>query len=652
MDYLDLEAPGLTAGNVEKIAALFPAAVTETRGADGKVKKAVNFEVLKQLLAPDVAEGEERYEFTWVGKRAAMAEAARPTSRTLRPVKADSRDWDTTRNLYIEGDNLEVLKILQESYLGAVKVIYLDPPYNTGNDFIYPDSFVMDRGVYHGASGYRDAEGKINFQRKNTFSDGRYHSDWCSMLFSRLLLARSLLSPDGVILISIDDHESANLKKICDEVFGESNYLNQFAWVSNITGRQISGRGAAKTWESVLAYARDIDACGSLSIDIRFAREKMPDAYKGFRRDVRTDRLGPFAVGDPLYNHNRKFNEETRPNLVFSIFYQPQTQEISTGAIGERRPGWFELPPHANGDGVHKYHAWRWSRQKIADEPYNLIVLPTASGRYEIHTKIRDFGRTLLKDVIPDIPNGDAELRKLFGGRKLFDYPKSVDLLRTLIGSVPGKGFVCLDLFSGSATTAHAVMRLNAEDGGRRSFIMVQLPEPCGEKSEAAQAGFQTICEIGKARIRRAGDQIRTEFPGACPDIGFRVFRVDEGCRKEVLYPPEEISQPLIGQTVSNIREDRTDLDLLYACLLDLGLGIHLPHTSRVVGGCTVHRVDGGVLAACFDAGVPDTVIRDIAASRPQWAVFRDSAFASDAAKINVTEIFKSLSPGTRVQVL
>ena len=452
MDHLDLEAPGLTAGNVEKIAALFPAAVTETRGADGKVKKAVNFEVLKQLLAPDVAEGEDRYEFTWVGKRAAMAEAARPTSRTLRPVKADSRDWDTTRNLYIEGDNLEVLKILQESYLGAVKVIYLDPPYNTGNDFIYPDSFVMDRGVYHGASGYRDAEGKINFQRKNTFSDGRYHSDWCSMLFSRLLLARSLLSPDGVILISIDDHESANLKKICDEVFGESNYLNQFAWVSNITGRQISGRGAAKTWESVLAYARDIDACGSLSIDIRFAREKMPDAYKGFRRDVRTDRLGPFAVGDPLYNHNRKFNEETRPNLVFSIFYQPQTQEISTGAIGERRPGWVELPPHANGDGVHKYHAWRWSRQKIADEPYNLIVLPTASGGYEIHTKIRDFGRTLLKDVIPDIPNGDAELRKLFGGRKLFDYPKSVDLLRTLIGSVPGKDFVCLDLFSGSAT--------------------------------------------------------------------------------------------------------------------------------------------------------------------------------------------------------
>lgn len=647
MDHLDLEAPGLTAGNVEKIAALFPAAVTETRGADGKVKKAVNFEVLKQLLAPDVAEGEERYEFTWVGKRAAMAEAARPTSRTLRPVKADSRDWDTTRNLYIEGDNLEVLKILQESYLGAVKVIYLDPPYNTGSDFIYPDSFVMDRGAYHGASGYRDAEGKINFQRKNTFSDGRYHSDWCSMLFSRLLLARSLLSPGGVILISIDDRESANLKKICDEVFGESNYLNQFAWVSNITGRQISGRGAAKTWESVLAYARDIDACGSLSIDIRFAREKMPDAYKGFRRDVRTDRLGPFAVGDPLYNHNRKFNEETRPNLVFSIFYQPQTQEISTGAIGERRPGWFELPPHANGDGVHKYHAWRWSRQKIADEPYNLIVLPTASGGYEIHTKIRDFGRTLLKDVIPDIPNGDAELRKLFGGRKLFDYPKSVDLLRTLIGSVPGKDFVCLDLFSGSATTAHAVMQLNAEDGGHRKFIMVQLPESCDENSEAYKAGYKNICEIGKERIRRAGEKIKEESPLTTQDldIGFRVLKLDDSNMKDVYYAADDYDQQNLMDMVSNIKEDRTDLDLLFGCLLDWGLPLSLPYTSEQIDGCTVHTYNDGDLIACFDANVPESVVKEIAKRKPLRAVFRDSSFADSPAKINVFEIFKLYMP-------
>ena len=587
MDYLDLEAPGLTAGNVEKIAALFPAAVTETQGADGKVKKAVNFEVLKQLLAPDVAEGEDRYEFTWVGKRAAMAEAARPTSRTLRPVKADSRDWDTTRNLYIEGDNLEVLKILQESYLGAVKVIYLDPPYNTGSDFIYPDSFVMDRGAYHGASGYRDAEGKINFQRKNTFSDGRYHSDWCSMLFSRLLLARSLLSPDGVILISIDDHESANLKKICDEVFGESNYLNQFAWVSNITGRQISGRGAAKTWESVLAYARDIDACGSLSIDIRFAREKMPDAYKGFRRDVRTDRLGPFAVGDPLYNHNRKFNEETRPNLVFSIFYQPQTQEISTGAIGERRPGWFELPPHANGDGVHKYHAWRWSRQKIADEPYNLIVLPTASGGYEIHTKIRDFGRTLLKDVIPDIPNGDAELRKLFGGRKLFDYPKSVDLLRTLIGSVPGKDFVC---WTSSPFRHHRPRGDAPQRGGRRppQLRYCSCPEPAVRRARPPRRASRPSVRSAKPRIRRAGDR-SGPFPGACPD--FRVFRVDEGCRKGGPLSPE-ISPA--ADRAGGVQYPGGPHRPGSALCLPAGPGPGHPPAPHQPGGRRLHRPPGG----------------------------------------------------------
>ena len=381
MDKMRFETRDIVAGNIDKIAELFPAAVTEMRGEDGRVRKGIRFEVLRQLLSRDAADGDECYEFTWVGKRAAMAEAARPTTRTLRPVREDSRDWDTTRNLYIEGDNLEVLKILQESYLGKIQVIYIDPPYNTGNDFIYPDAFAMDSDAYNGGSGYFDENGNINYRRTNTASAGRYHSDWCSMLYARLILARNLLRPDGIIFISIDDNESENLKKICDEVFGESNYLNTFAWISNVTGRQISGKGAAKTWESVLAYAKDIGACGSLSVDVRFAKEKMPDAYKGFDRDIRTDGIGPFAVGDTLYNHNRKFNEETRPNLVFSVFYDPETERISTGEIGERRPGWVELPPHPNGDGVHKYHAWRWSRQKIEREAHDLIVLPTASGR-------------------------------------------------------------------------------------------------------------------------------------------------------------------------------------------------------------------------------------------------------------------------------
>lgn len=513
MDKLKFETPDMVAGNIEKIGALFPSAITEMRGEDGQIKKGINFEVLKQLLSRDVVDGDECYEFTWVGKKAAMAEAARPITKTLRPVKEDSRDWDTTQNLYIEGDNLEVLKILQESYLDKINVIYIDPPYNTGNDFIYPDSFIMDNDEFNGGSGYFDEAGNINYGRTNNLSAGKYHSDWCSMLYSRLILARNLLRSDGLIFISIDDNESENLKKICDEVFGENNYLNTFAWISNITGRQISGKGAAKTWETVLAYAKDTNACGSLSIDIRFAKEKMPDSYKGFNKDIRTDNIGPFAVGDTLYNHNRKFNEETRPNLVFSIFYNPETEEISTGNIGDHRPGWVELPPHLNGDGVHKYHAWRWSKQKIENESYNLIVLPTASGGYEIYTRIRDFNKTLLKDVITNISNGDSEVQKLFDGRKYFDYPKSVDLIKTFVAAVENKDITCLDFFSGSSTTAHAVMQLNAEDGGHRKYIMVQLPEPCNEKSDAFKAGYKNICEIAKDRIRRAGDKISKVIP-------------------------------------------------------------------------------------------------------------------------------------------
>lgn len=654
MDKLKFETPDLVAGNIDKIGALFPSAITEVRGENGQIKKGINFEVLKQLLSRDVVDGDECYEFTWVGKKAAMAEAARPITKTLRPVKEDSRNWDTTQNLYIEGENLEVLKILQESYLGKINMVYIDPPYNTGNDFIYPDSFVMDNEEYNGGSGYFDEAGNINYRRTNTSSAGKYHSDWCSMLFSRLILARNLLEPSGIIFISIDDNEFENLKKICDEVFGENNYLNTFAWVSNITGRQISGKGAAKTWETVLAYAKDIDVCGSLSIDIRFAKEKMPDCYKGFKKDIRTDRIGAFAVGDTLYNHNRKFNEETRPNLVFSIFYDPKTEEISTGNIGDCRPGWVELQPHPNGDGVHKYHAWRWSRQKIEQESHNLIVLPTTSGGYEIYTRIRDFNKTLLKDVITNISNGDSEVQKLFHGRKYFDYPKAVDLIKTFIASTENKDMICLDFFSGSATTAHAVMQLNAEDGGHRKFIMVQLPEPCDEKSEAFRAGYKNICEIGKERIRLAGDKIKADcsLDTQNLDIGFRVFHVDSSNMKNVYYHPEELTQQSLFDLVSNIKEDRTDLDLLYACLLDWGVEIHLPHTSTDLDGCTVHNVDNGTLVACFNPNIPVSVVEYMASQQPLCAVFQDSAFASDDIKINVAEIFKNLSPNTKVKVL
>lgn len=438
----------------------------------------------------------EKYELTWTGKKAAAAEADKLSQKILIPCREESREWDTTENLYIEGENLQVLKLLQDKYHGAVRVIYIDPPYNTGNDFIYHDDFA--------------------------------HSGWCSMMYVRLLLARNLLAEDGVIFISIDENEQANLKQICNEVFGEENYLNHFVWVSNMTGRQISGHGAAKTWESIFAYAKNIEHSPSLTVDVEFAKEKMPDVYKGFHKDIRTDAYGSFAVGDTLYNHNRKFNEETRPTLVFSIFYNPDTGEIVTGDIGQTMPGFVELPPHVNGDGVHKYHAWRWSRKKIARESRELIVLPTSNGRYGIYTKIRNYRTTLLKDIITNIPNGDSELSKLFGGSKYFDYPKSTDLMKVLVGAVDDKEALVLDFFSGSATTAEAVMQMNAEDKGRRRFIMVQVPEACDEKSEAYKAGYQNICEIGKERIRRAGDKIKAEYSGenASLDIGFKVLKL------------------------------------------------------------------------------------------------------------------------------
>ena len=482
---------------------------------------------------------------------------------------------------------------------------------------------------------------------KNTDSNGRFHSDWCSMMYSRLMLARNLLAEDGIVFVSIDDNEVQNLRKICDEVFGAHNYLNQFAWVSNITGRQISGCGAAKTWESVLVYCKMLSCSYSMNVNISFAKEKMPDAYKGFNKDIRTDSRGQFAVGDTLYNHNRMFNEETRPNLVFSIFYNPNTEEITTGNIGEVKPGFVELPPHPNGDGTHKYHAWRWSKQKIANESYDLIVLKTSKGGYEIYTRIREFNNTLLKDIITNISNGDAEVQKLFDGKKFFDYPKSVDLLKTFIGSIPYDDALVLDFFSGSATTAHAVMRLNAEDGGHRKFIMVQLPEKCDENSEAYKAGYKNICEIGKERIRRAGEKIKEESPLTTQDLdtGFRVLKLDDSNMKDVYYAADDYDQPNLVDMISNIKEDRTDLDLLFGCLLDWGLPLSLLYTSEQIDGCTVHTYNDGDLIACFDPNVPESVVKEIAKRKPLRAVFRDSSFANSPAKINVFEIFKLYMP-------
>lgn len=645
-----MESEDIQQENVKKIAAMFPNCVTEARDEEGHLKKAINFEMLRQMLSDSVIDGDEAYEFTWVGKKASIVEANRPIRKTLRPVKEDSVNWDTTENLYIEGDNLEVLKLLQESYLGKVKMIYIDPPYNTGNDFIYNDDFKMSSEEYADEAGELDEDGNRMF--KNTDSNGRFHSDWCSMIYSRLMLARNLLSEDGVIFISIDDNEFTDLQKICDEVFGSTNYVNEFAWISNITGRQISGYGAAKTWESILVYAKNVSELSTFTVDINFAKSNMPDSYKGFNKDVRSDDRGQFAVGDTLYNHNRKFNEETRPNLVFSIFYNPVTEDIITGEIGEKKEGYIELLPHKNGDGTHKYHAWRWSRQKIAAEKYNLIVLPTSSGGYEIYTRIRGFNTTALKDVITNISNGDSEVQELFDKKRYFDYPKSVALLKLIVNSIDDKDMTVLDFFSGSATTAHAVMQLNTEDGGNRKFIMVQLPEETDEKSEAYKAGYKNICEIGKERIRRAAKKIHEDNPDAKFDDGFRVLKLDDTNMKDVYYAAGDYTQDLVSMLESNVKPDRTDLDLLFGCLLDWGLPLSLPYTSETIDGCMVHTYNDGDLIACFDENVPESVIKTIAKRQPLRAVFRDSSFASSPEKINVGEIFKSLAPDTRVKVI
>lgn len=571
-----------------------------------------------------------------------------PIDKTLRPCREESVDFDNTENLYIEGDNLEVLKLLHETYLGRIKMIYIDPPYNTGNDFVYEDDFAQSMDEYRENSGQFDNDG--NRLVKNMDSNGRFHTDWLNMIYPRLKLAKDLLTDDGVIFISIDDNEIENLKKISNEIFGESNYINQFAWVSNITGRQISGRGAAKTWESILVYAKDATQVSEFTIDISFAKEKMPDTYKGFNKDIRRDDRGEFAVGDTLYNHNRKFNEETRPNLVYSIFYNPDTGEIVPGDIGEVKKGFIELLPHSNGDGVHKYHAWRWSRNKVINENYDLIVLPTSRNGYEIYTRIRDFNKTLLKDIITNISNGDTELQKLFEGKKYFDYPKSVDLLKTLIGAISDKDAIIMDFFSGSATTANAIMKLNAEDEGNRKFIMVQIPDLLDKSSVAYKDGYETLCDIGVKRICRASSKIK-ECNNKV-DVGVRVLKLDSSNMKDVYYNPSETQQSLFDIYADNIKEDRTPEDLLFQVMLDLDVLLSSKIEKTTIAGKQVFNVADGFLIACFDKDVTEETVKAVAEKKPYYAVFRDSSMANDSVATNFDQIFASISPDTVRKVL
>lgn len=630
MEKLNMHTPDLVSGNIEKIAALFPSAVTEMRGEDGKIKRGINFEVLKQLLSRDVVDGDERYEFTWVGKKQAIAEAARPITKTLRPVKEDSRNWDTTGNLYIEGDNQEVLKILQESYLGKVKMIYIDPPYNTGSDrFIYPDNYRQTYSEY--AEDISLDENDDFLFKEHTQSNPHFHSLWCSTIYPRLLLSRNLLKDDGCIFISIDDNEQENMKKMCDEVFGSTNYLATFKWNRTAKAPSLSDSIRIK-YEYVLAYTKG----------------------------VRTKLFGKksYNTEAPLLNIGNNLSELDFPAGSISVSESFPTGEYST-KYGVELLTPIQVENNINSETAKIKARFKWTQNTVNEY--------LASGRRFIIKKSPSTIYYQLSEENSFIPPADIINEEECGVKKNtdasanllemgipFQYSKPVSLIAYLIKSLTFNTTddIILYFFSGSATTAHAVMQLNAEDGGHRKFIMVQLPEPCDEKSEAYKAGYKNICEIGKERIRRAGDKIQSEHPNAKIDTGFRVFRVSESNMEDVYYHPEELTQTMLGGMVSNIKPDRTDLDLLYACLLDWGVEINLPHTAETIDGCTVHNVDEGALVAYFDENVPESVIRYMAELQPLRAVFRDSSFASDDSKINVTEIFKNVSPDTKVKVI
>lgn len=611
MEKMRMESLSLTSQNVEKIETLFPNCITESRDENGQLRKSVNFKMLKQMLSEDIVDGEEVYEFTWVGKKESIVEANKPIRKTLRPAPEESVDWDNTENLYIEGDNLEVLKLLQESYLGKVKMIYIDPPYNTGNDFIYNDDFKVSNEEYAEESGEYDEDGNRMF--KNTDSNGRFHSDWCSMIYSRLLVAKNLLREDGVIFISIDDNEVENMKKICDEVFGEDNFISQIAW--RRTDNQPNIGNFATVKEYILCYAKvykNIEL-GRLELSEKARKEYRYSDEKGlFRRGILLDKTRG--------RHYYKVTTKTG-NILNGPWMKTEKDFKKLDAAGM-------IYWTSGGD----------------EQPYSKIYLDESKGQIPNDFWGIEFGTN---------QRASLELEKIFGDR-LFDFSKSVLLLSNLLKIGVRKNDLIMDFFSGSAATAHAVMQLNAEDGGNRKFIMVQVPEETEEKSEAYKAGYKNICEIGKERIRRAGDKIKSENPLLTSelDTGFRVLKVDSSNMKDVYYSPNEISQDFLSSLESNIKEDRTDLDLLFGCLLEWGLPLSLPYKSIEIDGCVVHNYNEGDLIACFEENISENVMKEIAKLTPLRAVFRDSSFENSAEKINTSEIFKLLSPDTKIKVI
>ena len=624
MKHLNMQSMDKVAANVAKIKELFPNCVTERVNAEGKLEHALDFDMLKQELSDHVIDGlQERYQFTWPDKRKSILAANAPINKTLRPCREESVDFDNTENLYIEGDNLEVLKLLQETYLGKVKMIYIDPPYNTGNDFVYRDDFKQDSEEYIASSGQLDDEG--NRMVTNTESNGRFHTDWLNMMYPRLKLAKDLLSDDGVIFISIDDNEQENLKKICDEIFGEINFLAQVIWERAYSPINLM-KHFSPSHDYVLCYVKNVDKAVCNGIE---RTSDANDRYSNPDNDPRgvwkaSDlSVGP-AVLENIYTITTPSGRQVKPPAG-------RSWRLSRNAFRERLEDnriWFG----PNGDNVPAMKRFLSELRKTGITPMTIWK----------HTEVEHSQAATQK------------LAKLFNGNKYFDYPKPVPLVQRCLQLYSSKNSIILDFFSGSATTAHAVMQLNAEDGGKRKFIMVQLPEVCVESSEAYKAGYKNICEIGKERIRRAGKKIKEENPLTTQDldIGFRVLKCDSSNMEDVYYTPKEYMHKQQDMFADNIKPDRSDEDLLFQVMLELDTPLSSKIEKTEIAGKTVYNVAQGHLMACFDTDVTDAVITAIAKEQPSYFVMRDSSLADDSVAINFEQIFNTYSPNTERRVL
>ena len=658
MDKLKMQTANKADENYRKLAELFPNAVTETIDENGEVVRAIDKDVLMQEIAVKVVDGrEERYQFTWPDKKKSVLLANAPISKTLRPCREESVDFDNAENLYIEGDNLEVLKLLQETYLGKIKVIYIDPPYNTGNDFVYEDDFAQSTEEYLANSGQFDEDG--NRMVQNTESNGRFHNDWQNKIYPRLRLANDFLTDDGVIIISIDDNEQENLKKCCDEVFGAQNFVSQLTWEKKKKGSFLSN-AITNIKEYVFVYCKSMLKFEGLIGEINSDVETYPCINASNKRELRTIPAGIES----------KYKEKN--------YFMPKGSEISDTTMSIVLHSDLVIKNGILSQGLIVEGNWRYSQPAMKEyaEKKELYLTRDLYLR-RIVTEAR---YKTLKDLLPRIgedqssthkqkidlnnlfatgwgsnEDADEELRLIFGVQKLMDYPKPVRLIQKLLASYRNThDCYVLDFFSGSATTAHAVMELNAADDGKRKFIMVQLPEETDIKGSAYKAGYKNICEIGKERIRRAGQKIKDEagLTAQGLDIGFRVLKCDTSNMKDVYYRPDEVTQMTIGDYASNIKNDRTPEDLLFQVMLDLGILLSSKIEETTIAGCKVFNVADGFLYACFDSDVSDEVVTAIAKEQPYYAVFRDSGMASDSVLTNFDQIFAAISPSTVRKVL